>query len=103
MNHKLAKGMKIWKGIKNTTTLLFSRKDLKFHTKKEANKWTPIVMEHFNSIPFNKSGPANKQHTYQSINQSILAYVICISALHIQNIHQRNHNNIEWISYIVCN
>ena len=26
-----------------------------------------IVMEHFNSILFDKSGPANKQHSYQSI------------------------------------
>ena len=25
-------------------------------------------MEHLNSILFHKSGPANKQHTYQSIN-----------------------------------
>ena len=30
-----------------------------------------IVMVHFNSILFHKSGPANKQHTYLSINQSI--------------------------------
>ena len=27
-----------------------------------------FVMGHFNSILFHKSGPANKQHTYQSIN-----------------------------------
>ena len=25
-----------------------------------------LVMEHFNSILFRKSGPANKQHTYHS-------------------------------------
>jgi hypothetical protein len=25
-----------------------------------------MVMEHFNNILFHKSGPANKQHTYQS-------------------------------------
>ena len=28
-----------------------------------------IVMEHFNSILFHKSEPANKQQTYQIINQ----------------------------------
>ena len=28
-----------------------------------------IMMEHFNSILFHKSGPANKPHTYQSLNQ----------------------------------
>ena len=26
-------------------------------------------MEHFNNILFHNSGPANRQHTYQSINQ----------------------------------
>ena len=30
-----------------------------------------IVMKHFNGILFHKSGPANKQHIDQSINQSI--------------------------------
>ena len=30
-----------------------------------------IVMEHFKGILFHKSGPANKPHTNQSINQSI--------------------------------
>ena len=28
-----------------------------------------IIMEHFNSILFHKSGPANKQHTNQPTNQ----------------------------------
>jgi len=28
-----------------------------------------IVMEHFRIIFFQKCGPANNQHTYQSINQ----------------------------------
>jgi hypothetical protein len=28
-----------------------------------------IIMEHYNGILFHKSGPANKQHTNQSINQ----------------------------------
>ena len=29
------------------------------------------LMEHFNSILFHKSGPANKEHTYQSVNQFV--------------------------------
>ena len=32
-------------------------------------------MEHFNSILFHKSGPANKQHTYQSITLIFLEAV----------------------------
>jgi hypothetical protein len=43
-------------------------KDLKFYIKKEENKWA-LVMEHFKSILFHKYGPANKQHTYLSVNQ----------------------------------
>ena len=46
-------------------------KDLKFYIKKEENKWA-LVMEHFKSILFHKYGPANKQHAYQSINQSYI-------------------------------
>ena len=46
-------------------------KDLKFYIKKEENKWA-LVMEHFKSILFHKYGPANTQHTYQSINQSMI-------------------------------
>jgi hypothetical protein len=39
--------------------------------KRQANT---ILVEHFNSIPFHKSEPANKQHTHQSINQSEIAF-----------------------------
>ena len=59
--------MNMWKGIGNTTTLLFSTKELEILQK----KWqlNIMVMEHFNSMLFRNSGPVNKQHTYQSTNQ----------------------------------
>ena len=66
MNHKLANGMKIWKENGNAATL-FSLKGLEILHKK--GRVNIIVMEHFNSILFYKSGPANKQYSYQSINQ----------------------------------
>ena len=28
-----------------------------------------LVMEHFTYIPFHESGPANKQHTNETVNQ----------------------------------
>ena len=31
---------------------------------------TSVMFEYFNSILFHKSGPANKQHAYRSINES---------------------------------
>jgi len=71
MSHKLANGMKTWKGIGNTTTLLFSLKGLEILHHKRRGQVKTIVMEHFNGILFHKSEPANKQHTNQSINQSI--------------------------------
>ena len=67
MNHMLANGMKMWKGNGNTTTLLFSLKRLEILHKERRGQVKTIVMEHFNSILFYKSGPANKQHTNQSI------------------------------------
>ena len=33
-----------------------------------------MLIEYFNSILFYNSGPANKQHTYQSINQALILY-----------------------------
>ena len=35
-----------------------------------------IVIKHFNDILFPKTGPANKQHTYHSSNQSIMCRLI---------------------------
>ena len=46
MNHKLVKGINMWKRNGNTTIVLFSVKRLEILHKKEVN---PIVMEHFNN------------------------------------------------------
>ena len=61
MNHKLANGMKMWKGNGNTTTLLFSLKRLEIEDHERRGHVKTIVMA--NGILFHKSGPANKQHT----------------------------------------
>ena len=63
MNHKLAKGMKMWKGNRNTTTLLFLLKELEILHQERRGQVKTIVMEHFNDVLFHKSRPANKQHT----------------------------------------
>ena len=63
MSHKLANGMKMWKGNGNTATLICALKELE----ESKRPLKTIVMEHFNGILFHKSGPANKQHTNQSI------------------------------------
>jgi hypothetical protein len=63
MNHKLANDMKMWKENKNTTTLLFSMKGLEILHQERRGQVKTIVMEHFNGILFQKSGPGNKQHT----------------------------------------
>jgi hypothetical protein len=72
MNHKLTNVMKMWKGNGSTTTLLlFSLKGLEILHQERRGQAKTIVMEHFNIILFHKSGPANKQDTNNSINQSI--------------------------------
>jgi hypothetical protein len=63
MNHKLANGMKTWKGNGNTTTLLFSLKGLDILHQERRGQAKTMVMEHFNGILFHKSEPAKKQHT----------------------------------------
>ena len=68
MNHMLTSGMKMWKGNENAITLLFSLKGLEILHQERRGQENPIVMEHFNIIPFYKSGPANKQHNYESVN-----------------------------------
>ena len=68
MNHKLANGMKMWKGNGNTTTLIFSLKGLEILHQERRGQVKTMAKEHFKSIIFHRSGPANKQHTYQSIN-----------------------------------
>ena len=68
MNHKVANAMKMWKGNRNTTTLLFSLKWLEILHQDIRTQVETIVMELFNNILFHKDGPANKQHTNQSID-----------------------------------
>jgi len=58
--------MKLWKGNGNTTILLlFSLKEFEISHQQRREQVNTIVIEHFNSIFFHKSGPANKQHIYQ--------------------------------------
>ena len=64
----MTNGMKIWEGNGNTTALLFSLKGLEIVHEQRRGQVKTIVMEHLNGILFHKSGPANKQHTNQSIN-----------------------------------
>ena len=61
--------MNIWKGNGNNTTLLFSLKGLEIlHQERRGQDLVKtIIMEYFNGILFHNSGPANKQHTNQSI------------------------------------
>ena len=56
-------GMKIWKGMGSTTTLLFFLKGLDILHQERRGKEKTIVLEHFNGILFHKSRHANKQHT----------------------------------------
>jgi hypothetical protein len=56
---------------KTTTTLLCSLKGLEILHQERRGQVKNIVMELFNNILFHKSGPANKQHTNQSIKQRI--------------------------------
>jgi hypothetical protein len=60
------------KGNGNTTTLLFSLKGLDILDQERRGQAKTIKMEHFNEILFYKFRPANKQHTNQSVNQSIV-------------------------------
>ena len=58
--------MKIWKGNGNTSSLLFSLKGLEIIHQERREQVITIVIEYFNGILIHKSGPANKQHSYQS-------------------------------------
>jgi hypothetical protein len=59
MNQNMTKGMKMWKGNENITTLLFSLKVLEI-LHQERRQVNIIVMENFNNILFHKSRPAKK-------------------------------------------
>ena len=54
----------------HTITLLISLKGLEI-LQEILEQVNTIVMEHFRSILFHKSGHGNKQHTYQSITQLV--------------------------------
>jgi len=69
MNHKLANDVKMWKGNRNTTTLMFSLKGLEISHEERRGQVKTIVMEHFNGILFHKAGPANKQNTNHSLTE----------------------------------
>ena len=70
MNQKLANGMKMSKGNWNTTTLLVYLEGTVILHQERRGQVKTIVIEHFNSILFLKSGPANKQRKkMQSINR----------------------------------
>ena len=61
-------------GNKDNITLLFFLKGLESLHQERRGHVKTIVMEHFNSILFHKSGSANKQHTYQLIIKSSYIY-----------------------------
>ena len=63
--------MRMWKRNGNTTTLLFSLKLLEILHQERRGQVNTIMMEHFNISLFYKSGPTNKQHTYQLINHIV--------------------------------
>ena len=63
-------------GNGNITALSFSLKGLEILYQERRGQVKTIVMEHFNGILFQKSGPANKQHSNQSINQGENCYEI---------------------------
>jgi hypothetical protein len=69
MNRTFANCMKMCKGNGNTTALLFSLKGLEILHGGRRGQVKTIVMEHFNSILFHMSGPANKQHDIIKIFQ----------------------------------
>jgi hypothetical protein len=56
-------GTKIRKGNGNTNALLFSLKILEIVHQERRGQVKTILMEHFDGILFDKSGPANKQYT----------------------------------------
>ena len=89
MNHKLANPMNMWKGNGYTTTLLFTLKGLEILHQERRGQVKTIVMENFNSFFFHKFGPANKQHTNQSINRAGLNSDVLIGILSL--FHSANH------------
>ena len=95
MNHKLAKGMKMWKGNGNSTTL-FSLKGLEIVHQETRGYVKPMVMEHLNDILFHKPEPASKQHINQPTNTLLATpsppYVSLFPKLLLVNIWKDIHN-----------
>ena len=58
MIHKLGIDMKIWEENGNTTTLLFSLKELEILHEEGRGKVEIMVIEHFNGMLFHKSKAA---------------------------------------------
>ena len=82
----MASGLDMWEGNVDTTTLLFSLKVLAI-----LHQVNTIVMEHF------KSGPANKQHAYQSIN---IAGVGSLIGDDIRTIERKSDVSLNACKYI---
>jgi hypothetical protein len=68
MDLNLVNGMKRWKECGNITILLFSSKGLEILHQERRGQVNAMAIKHSNSIFFHKPGPANKEQTYQSIN-----------------------------------
>jgi hypothetical protein len=66
--------MKMWKRNRNIIT--FSLKGLEILHQERRGQVNAIVIEHFNNMPFHKSGPANKQHTYESYSKPYVFFHI---------------------------
>jgi hypothetical protein len=66
-NHHLDNDMTMWKRKRNITIVLFYLKELEILHHERRGQVKTIVLEHFTSMIFHKSGPPNKPHTYQSV------------------------------------
>jgi hypothetical protein len=81
MDHKLASDI-MWKGNRNTTTLIFSLIGLEILHQERRGQGKIIMIEHINSILFHKSGPAKRQHFYYSSLSIIMMARLAVHGLH---------------------
>ena len=100
MNHQLAYSMKMLKGNRNTTTLLFYLKGLGILHQVRIGQVKIMVMEHLNGILFHKSGPANKQHAYQWILTMCTKFHIHLLVI-VKTALKFNSNNMVVLCYQV--
>ena len=75
MNHKLAMTWRSGEETKILPHYSFSWKNLH----QERGQVNTIMMERFNSTLFYKSGPTNKQHTYQSVIIIIIIIILIVA------------------------